>query len=81
MEALLGELCTRYGWCLPAKCWDSLTNAWPQESEAITASIVQAVFGDDWIEDKHTIGVITALVEDWLFSPDGRGERSRLPHV
>ena len=76
MDALLDELCTKYGWCLRQEDWNALIDGAHQDRDAITAAIIHAEFGTD---DDERRAWLTPLVDDWLFDPAGRGARSGLP--
>jgi hypothetical protein len=79
MDALLEELCTKHGWCLPEEDQNALLAAGPQDREAIVASIMRAEFGDSHPLDEHRRAWLRRMVDDWLFDPAGRGARSGLP--
>jgi hypothetical protein len=78
MDALLEELCARHGWCLREDDRNALVADPPREREAVVDSIIRAEFGDSAALDRDTRAWLTAVVEDWLFDPDGRGARSGL---
>jgi hypothetical protein len=79
-DALLEELCTKYGWCLRAEDRHALVVAAPQHRETITDSIIRAEFGDADVRDADKRAFLMPIVDDWLFDPTGRGARSQLPH-
>jgi len=78
-DALLVELCTKYGWCLPPEDQHALIAAAPQDRETITDAIIRAEFGEDCVRDEDKRTFLRPVIDDWLFDASGRGARSRLP--
>jgi hypothetical protein len=78
-DALLEQLCTQYGWCLPKDDWTALLADTPHDREAVIDAIIRAEFGEAATRDKDRRAWLTPIVNDWLFDPDGRGARSGLP--
>jgi hypothetical protein len=79
MEALLVELCVTHGWCLKPSDQDRLLGVDVSDSGVITDEIIRAELGEDSVADRATRAWLKALVDDWLFDPDGRGAASGLP--
>jgi hypothetical protein len=63
-DALLEELCTKYGWCLPPEDRRALIAAEPQDREAITDSIIRAEFGDVDVRDDDKRAFLMPIVDD-----------------
>jgi hypothetical protein len=76
MDALLDELCTKHGWCLPEVERNALVHGAHQDRDAVTTAIVRAEFGE---ADDERRAWLMPLVDDWLFDPAGKGARSGLP--
>jgi hypothetical protein len=76
MDALLDELCTKYGWCLSPEDWETLVEGDHADRDGIAQAIVRAEFG---MADAARQEWLMPIVDDWLFDPDGRGARSGLP--
>jgi hypothetical protein len=76
MDALLEELCTKYGWCLKPEDRDALVAAGLQDREEIADSIIRAEFGEAGVQNKSTRAFLMPIVDDWLFDSAGRGARS-----
>ena len=79
MDALLEELCARYGWCLRPENHGDVLAAGAQGRGAIIDSIIRAEFGDVGLDDAQQRERLGSIVDDWLYDPDGRGARSGLP--
>jgi hypothetical protein len=79
MEALLYELCITYGWCLEPDDRAALPAQHARDRDEIVDAIIRAERGDVETVDRGTRRWLTALVDDWLFDPDGRGASSGLP--
>ena len=78
MDALLEELCTKYGWCLEPDDRDRLLQS-DGGVDAIADDIVAGELGDAGLCDRKTRSWLTSLIDDWLFDPSGRGAASGLP--
>ncbi len=79
MDALLEELCTKYGWCLEPDDRDSLLQSDTGDADAIADAIVAGELGNAGLCDHRTRSWLTSLIDDWLFDPSGRGAASGLP--
>jgi hypothetical protein len=72
-NALLWEACVTYGWCdirYEAKAFQRLV-----ASGASTDALVDAILLAEGaaLDHPHRSGYLEHLVDDWLFTPDGRG--------
>jgi hypothetical protein len=79
MDALLDELCVKYGWCLGPDDRAGLLQADAPDAEAIADAIVDGELGDADVCDAKTRRWLIAMIDDWLFDPSGRGAGSGLP--
>lgn len=79
MDALLVELCVAHGWCLAPSDREVLLASRASDGDTITDAILRAELGQDHTADRKTRAWLKALVDDWLFDPNGRGVSSGLP--
>jgi hypothetical protein len=78
-DALLEELCTKYGWCLGADDRENLVARGPRDRETLADAIIRAEFGDAAVHDQDKRSFLMPMLDDWLFDSTGRGARSGLP--
>ena len=80
-DALLWEVCVKYGWCdvrYEADAFRELVS-----SGADAGALVDAILRAEGaaLTHPHRAQYLEGLVADWLFDPDGRGARSGLPKL
>jgi hypothetical protein len=82
VEALLRELCVRYGYCLPAEKEDALLAGVPKDPDAFVDAVLTAEGLDPFLTDKAVRQELREVVCDWLFDDgQGRGTKSGLPRL
>lgn len=79
IDALLEELCRKYGWCLPASEREHLIASAPRDRETLAEAIIRAEFGDVVVHEQDKRLFLMPILDDWLFDSAGRGARSGLP--
>jgi hypothetical protein len=81
VEAALYELCVTYGYCASSPELDALVVRPPRTADELVDAVLAAegVDLDPALADKAERARLRAVVEDWLFAPDGKGARSGLP--
>jgi hypothetical protein len=75
-EALLHELCVGLGYCNDLKA-DALAGDF--SADEIVRMVLVAEGMDPVMTDKELVAPVARMVDDWLFSPGGRGAKSGLP--
>jgi hypothetical protein len=75
-EAVLAELCAKYGFCNELTA-DDITDL-DSRTQVTRAVLVAEGFDPDCCE-KRIRWMVESVVDDWLFDPRGRGVRSGLP--
>jgi len=80
VEALLEELCLRYGYCLPREKRDAILAELPVDAQAFVEAVLVAEGRDPSLVDEPHRKALAEVVEQWLSdSPTGKGSRSGLP--
>jgi hypothetical protein len=79
MDALLEELCARYGWCLPPEERQALLASRARNRAEVADAIIRAEYGEPAVKDADKRAFLLPIVDDWLFDASGRGARSGLP--
>ena len=67
VEALLYELCVRYGYCLPSDKRDAIVAKPPSDAETFVDAVLRAEGLEPDSVDKQARKVLVAMVERWLF--------------
>jgi hypothetical protein len=79
VEALLDELCVRYGHCLPPDKQAILLAEPSQHPDAFVDAVLLAEGVDPGLCDKRMRAELTDAVQDWLFDGGlGKGSASGL---
>ena len=73
------ELCVRLGYCGGDDRWSVESDLDGETADAVVDSVLRVEGRDPMTADSRQRAEIKAVVEDWLFDPHGRGERSGLP--
>lgn len=73
---MLSELCVRYGYCNDL---DPAAIATMQSAGEVVDAVLVAEGNDPSRCDRKTRDGLIRVVDDWLFSPGGRGAKSGLP--
>lgn len=76
--ALREELCVRLGYC-GGEWWLTSCDLDAETPDAVVDAVLVVEGLDPARVDGRQRAQIMAVVEDWLFAPDGRGQRSGLP--
>jgi hypothetical protein len=76
-EALLWELCGRYGFCNE---FDSSALIGVDSVDKVVSAVLVAEGWDPFMCDREIKAYLEQAVDDWLFNPHGRGAKSKLPH-
>ena len=76
-EALLDELCVRYGYCLSANKQQALLAHVPEDADAFVAAVLDAEGLDPTCLDKGAYQELMGVVRHWLFD-DGHGRAGPL---
>ena len=80
MEALLNELCAKYGHCLPPDEQAALIAEPPESLDAFVDAVLLAEGDDPAFYDKRVRLDLSEVVRDWLFDEgQGKGSKSGLP--
>ena len=80
VEALLWDLCTKYGFCLSPDDRAALVAAPPGDVDSFVDAVLVAEGLDAMLCDNHTRGYLGEKVRDWLFDERrGKGSKSGLP--
>jgi hypothetical protein len=77
--ALREDLCARLGYCGGDTRWLTEGDLNGETPDAVVDAVLVVEGLDPVTVDNTQRAQIKALVDDWLFSPDGRGELSGLP--
>jgi hypothetical protein len=72
-EALLQELCVRYGFCNEL---DSSALIGADSGDEVVDAVFVAEGWDPVMCDRETKAYLEQAVDDWLFNPRGRGAKS-----
>ena len=83
VDALLGELCVKYGYCLPPDDQAALIAEPPQDVDAFVDAVLLAEGHDNpSLCNDETRRALGELVRDWLFDEGrGKGSKSGLPRL
>ena len=76
--ALREELCSGLGYCGGDR-WLTADDLDGDTPDAVVDAVLTVEGLDPFRVDSRQRAQIKALVEDWLFAPNGRGQRSGLP--
>ena len=80
VDALLSDLCLKYGICLAPEDHDALVRDPPEDSGAFVHAILVAEGFDPILCDKQVKRWVTESVRDWIFDEGrGKGSASGLP--
>jgi hypothetical protein len=80
VEALLWDICVRYGFCLPPDQQEALIAAPPTDVDSFVDAILIAEGIDPLLCEKPMRCYLAEAVRDWLFDEgQGRGTKSGLP--
>ena len=80
VEALLWDLCTKYGFCLSRDDRSALVAAPPGDVDSFVDAVLVAEGLDPMLCDNHTRRYLSEEVRDWLFDEGrGKGSKSGLP--
>jgi hypothetical protein len=80
VEALLGELCVRYGYCLPPDAQEVLIADPPLDADVFVETVLRVEGRDPMAVEARERRELAAVVHDWLDdAPDCKGTRSGLP--
>jgi hypothetical protein len=77
-EALLHELCTKLGYCNSLTV-DDLTAGLDVDEIVRMVFVAEGMDPDASMLREDLREPVAQIVDDWLFDPNGRGRRSRLP--
>ena len=80
-EAALGELCVKYGYCLPEEQAETLLADVPEDADAFVDAVLIAEGHDPTLVDPRERHELRDVVRDWLFDGQGRGAKSGLPRL
>lgn len=75
-EALLHELCVRYGVCNEL---DSSALIGVDSVDEVVSAVLVAEGWDPVMCDPEIKAYLEQAVDEWLFNPHGRGAKSKLP--
>ena len=79
-EALLYELCVKYGYCLPVDMAEAILAKQPEDADEFLDAVLVANGGGPAIMDARARNQLRDVVCDWLFDQGrGRGTQSGLP--
>lgn|GEM_PF-6149247 len=81
VEAALGELCVKYGYCLPEEQAAALLSDVPEDADAFVDAVLIAEGRDPALADTRERHALRDVVRDWLFDGQGRGAKSGLPRL
>jgi hypothetical protein len=80
VDALLSDLCLKYGICLALEDHDALVRDPPEDPDAFVDAILVAEGFDPILCDKQVKRWVTESVRDWIFDEGrGKGSASGLP--
>ena len=77
-EACREELCVRLGYCGGDR-WLAPSDLEGETADAVVDAILVVEGLDLATVDPRQRAQVSAVVDDWLFAPNGRGHRSGLP--
>lgn len=81
-EALLWDLCARFGYCLGNEQGAAILANVPDTPEEFVDAVLRAEGREPAVVDKNHRSQLCDLARDWLFDDgNGRGSRSCLPRL